>query len=627
MRISLTLSACASAWALASPAIAADTPTPQDLANLSIEELAQIPVRSASKTEEPLSSAPAALYVITSDDIISSGVDSLPEALRLAPNLDVQQIDASQYAISARGFNGVESSNKLLVLIDGRSVYAPLASSVYWNLHWPLLEDLEQVEVIGGPGGTLYGPNAVNGVINVTTRDAQDTIGSMVRATAGSREQTVGIRHGFAVGDSGAVRLYANWHNADGLPSVSANPVDDDYSGWQAGFRSDFASAVDHVTVQGDVFRTDADTFEGDGGKGRNLLARWSRALSPTSSFEIQSYYDYFKRKFVLAEESVATLDTQAQVNLTRGTNAIVAGIGARTTKDRFINNLNEFDLNPASRRLWTYNLFIQDRLSLTPTLDLIAGTKLERSSFTGWEILPNLRVAWQPDPQTLVWAAVSRAVRTPSRIDRQLEAVINGVTFLSQSPDFQSEKLVAVEAGYRGQPTPTTSLTVNGFVNFYGDLRTTELVDGSFRLLNSREGKTYGIEAWGTGQLTPWWRLSLGAATLWKDLHVKEGHFDFIPRNVVGNDSNWQIKAQSQFDIAPRLQLNLDGRAVGRIQRDPEVPSYVEVGGRLAYQLSDTLELYLAGRNLLHRSHVENNDQNAQLIKRSISLGTRLRF
>ncbi|HET7317013.1 MAG TPA: TonB-dependent receptor [Sphingomicrobium sp.] len=627
MRPSFIIGACLTC-ALSSPAAAEAISDAQDLSKLSIEQLAQIPVRSASKAEEPLSTAPAALYVITGKEILNSGVNSLPDALRLAPNLWVQQVDASQYAISARGFNGIESGNKLLVLIDGRSVYAPLASTVYWNLHWPLLEDIKQIEVISGPGGTLYGPNAVNGVINVTSRDARDTLGTMVRATGGALEQTAAIRQGFSLGGSGAVRVYADWHNNDGLPPGTGADVDDDYSGWQGGFRSDFGENADHVTVQGDIFRTDADTFPGDGAKGQNLLARWSHVLNPNSSFEVQSYYDYFKRDFVLAEESVATLDTQAQLNLTRGAHNIVAGGGVRTTKDRFVNNLNPFKLVPESRRLWIYNLFLQDRLSLTPELDLIAGSKIERSSFTGWQVLPNARLAWHPDEQTLLWAAVSRAVRTPSRIDRELEARINGQLILAQSPDFQSEELTAVEVGYRGQPTSTTTISVNGFLNFYDSLRTTEFVNGSFQLLNNRAGRTYGIEAWGTAQLTPWWRLSLGGATLWKDLHLKEGHFDLSPRNVVGNDPNWQAKVESQFDIAPRLQLNLNGRAVGEIEQSPQIGSYVELGGRLAYQLTDKLELYLAGRNLLHQTHAENNDPNTgALAKRSVYGGIRVHF
>ena len=401
--------------------------------------------------------------------------------------------------------------------------------------------------------------------------------------------------------------------------------VNDDYRGWQAGFRSDFGADGDHLTVQGDLFRTDADTLPGDGAKGQNVLARWSHELSPSASFQLQTYYDYFKREFTLAVDSVETLDGQSQVNINSGSHQFVAGAGIRTTKDLFINNLNFFQLAPESRRLWVYNLFAQDRYSITPSIDLIAGMKVERSTFTGWQLLPNLRIAWQPNQQNLLWAAVSRAVRTPSRIDRELEAP----GFLAQSDDFQSEKLVAVEAGYRGQPSRTTSISVSAFLNFYDDIRTTEMTNGGlpFRLLNGQKGTTYGVEAWGTFQVTPIWRLWLGASTLWKDIELKPGHIDLIPFNSVGNDPKWQVRARSEFDIAPRLQLNLQGRAVGKIEQAPELGSYIELGGRLAYQLRENLQLYLSASNLLHQSHQESNNGAAQLPKRSIMLGSRVTF
>jgi iron complex outermembrane receptor protein len=510
-----SIGACALASVLAAPAAAqtvAAVEPGEDLSNLSIEQLAQIHVRSASKREEPLSSAPTALYVITSDEIQGSGASSLPEALRLAPNLQVQQVDASQYSISARGFNGLQAGNKLLALVDGRSIYTPLASSVLWNLHWPLLEDVQQIEVISGPGGTLFGPNAVNGVINVTTRDAQDTIGTLARATAGAGERTAAVRQGFALGSSGAMRVYADWHDMEGLPAGLGGDIADGYRGWQAGFRSDFVTAADHLTVQGDLFHDTSDTGPGDGARGHNLLARWSRTLSPSSSFQLQAYYDYFARHFTQVHDSLQTMDAEGQFNTIAGKHDIVAGFGARTTRDEFINELTLFNLGPPRRRLWVFNGFVQDRHHVTPDLSLIAGVKLERSTFSGWQVLPNLRLAWQPDPRTLLWAAVSRAVRTPSRIDRQLEAL----PFLAPAPEFASEKLIAVEAGYRGQPSSSTTLSVNGFVNFYDDLRTTEFVDGHFQLMNGAEGRTYGVEAWGTAQLSPWWRASLGVSSLW---------------------------------------------------------------------------------------------------------------
>jgi iron complex outermembrane recepter protein len=630
MRIVSAIGACVLCAALASPGWAQDVQlaslAQDDLADLSIEELAQIEVRSASKRDEPLSSAAAALYVITGEEIETSGVASLPEALRLAPNLSVQQVDASQYSISARGFNGIQASNKVLALVDGRSIYTPLGSTIFWNQWWPLLEDVQQIEVISGPGGTLYGPNAVNGVINVTTKDAQETLGTLVRGTAGPLEGTAAIRHGFTLGGSGAVRVYANWHDAEALPTGVGDPVNDAYRGWQAGFRSDFVTDMDHFTLQGDIFRNNAKTFPDDGTRGHNVLARWSRTLSPSSSFQLQAYYDWFRRDLVLVDDSVSTMDAEGQFNATAGRHDIVAGAGVRTTRDRFVNELNFFQLNPQTRRLWVYNAFVQDHFRVTDELALTLGVKVERSTFTGWQVLPNARIAWRPNERNLFWASVSRAVRTPSRIDRQLEAP----PFLAAAPDFDSEKLVAVEAGYRGQPSSTTSVSINAFVNYYDDLRTTELTDGQlpFHLDNGYKGKTYGIEGWGSAQVTPWWRLQLGFSTLWKDIREKGDHIDFAPRNSLGNDPHWRIVGRSDFQLAPRLELSVNGRAVGRIEQDPEIGSYVEAGGRLAYRLDNGVELFVAARNLLHRAHAESNDPDAgQLARRSIYAGARARF
>jgi iron complex outermembrane receptor protein len=598
-----------------------------DLANLSIEQLAQIKVTSASKQLEPLSSAPAALYVITGQDIQDSGVTSLPEAIRLAPNLNVQQVDASQYAIAARGFNGIQAGNKLLVLIDGRSVYTPLADNVLWTLHQPLLEDIQQVEVISGPGGTLYGPNAVNGVINVTTKDAQETLGGLVRGTAGANERSAAARYGFALGSAGAMRVYANYLSRDGLPAGSGNRIDDSFHGLQAGFRSDFEGAFDHLTIQGDLFHATDEMLTGDHANAHNLLARWSHALGPGASFQLQSYYDWYKTDATLVRNSLSTIDNEAQLNLSAGAHEIVAGAGVRTTKDRFVNDLNPFELNPESRRLWVYNAFAQDRFSLTPELSLIGGVKLEKTSFVGWQVLPNVRLAYQPNARTLFWAAVSKAVRTPSRIDRQLEFL----PILAPSTDFVAEKLVALEAGYRGEPASWLSLSVNVFYNFYDDLRTTEFLDGQtipIELLNGRKGTTWGVEAWGKAQVTPWWRLSLGATTLHKDLHVIDERVDLQPRNSLGADPKWQAVASSDMDLSPRLKLTLDARAVGPLDLPPDVDGYVEAGGQLSYDLTDSVELFVAGRNLIQRTHRENGDAgSAQLARRTIYAGTRLRF
>jgi iron complex outermembrane receptor protein len=621
--------ACAAAHATG--ASAQDAPAPpasQDLSVLSIEELAQLPVRSASKREEPLSGVPTALFVITGDDILGSGATSLPEALRLAPNLQVQQVNGFEYAITARGFNSVETANKLLVLIDGRSIYSTLHSGVFWQLHSPLLEDIQQIEVISGPGGTLHGPNAVNGVISIASRDARETLGGLVRGTAGAFERTLSGRYGVTLGSTGAIRFYGNWFDRDALAQGPVGPpIDDAFSGWQAGMRADFETGASHFTLQGDLFDNDVDSLPGDGHRGHNVIARWSRSLSDTSSFRIQGYYDYFERQFLLAFDSLQTFDLDAQFNASVGAHDLVMGGGMRTTRDRFTNNLNGFALVPGSQRLWIYNGFVQDRIRLTPALSLTVGIKAEETSFTGVELLPNLRLAWQPNERTLLWAAVSRAVRTPSRIDRQLEFQ----PLLLPAPGFVSEKLIAFEAGYRGQPTARTALSISVFYNLYDDIRTADLVNTNplqVQLANGLEGHSYGVEAWSTTQLASWWRLNLGVSAIVKNFRAKPGHIDLSGRDSLGHDPDFQLFARTRISLTDRLELNAGLRYVGEIDSAPPIGSYVEADASLAYRLNDLVELYVAGRNLLHDTHIESNDPDrAHLVPRTLAVGTRLRF
>ncbi|HYJ82496.1 MAG TPA: TonB-dependent receptor [Allosphingosinicella sp.] len=611
--------------ALAAQAPAEEPETVEALRDLSIEELSRIEVRSASKQAEPIGRAPTSIFVVTASDIARSAATSLPEALRLAPNLQVQQLDARQFAITSRGFNGAESSNKLLVLIDGRSVYTTLHSGVFWELHSPLLEDIAQIEVISGPGGTLYGPNAVNGVVSVATRDARETPGGLVRVTAGPGERTLGLRYGAGLGKSGAVRFYANGLEREDMPAGPAPDTNDSFSGWQAGFRADVGRGADHFTLQGDIFDTDIDTLPGDGDRGHNLLARWTHDLAAERSLQVQAYYDEYRRHSLLVTDSLRTFDAEAQLNARLGSHHLVLGGGLRTTRDNFVNNLNGFHLEPQSRRLWVVNAFAQDRMALTEELDLIAGLKLERSSFSGVELLPNLRIAWRPSGRATLWGAVSRAVRTPSRIDRQLVFL----PLLAEAADFESEKLIAFEAGYRGRPGPSTTLSVSLFYNLYDDIRTTEFTGNPLpiRLRNSLKGRTYGAEAWLTHQLSGRWRASLGAAALGKDFRLKDGAVDLAGRASLGSDPDWQLIARSQLDLTDRLQLDLGLRAVDDLGASG-TGGYVEADARLAWRVSDLIELYAAGNNLLHESHVESDDTTrAQRIERSVHLGTRLRF
>jgi iron complex outermembrane receptor protein len=612
------------------PAIAeaADVAQPgsvEELAKLSIEELANVQVTTASKRAEPLAEAPAALYVITEEEIRRSPALSLPQLLRQAPNLDVQRVNARQYAITARGFNGYETANKLLARIDGRSIYSTLAAQIFWELHNPILDDLKQIEVVSGPGGTLYGPNAVNGVINITSKSALDTIGGLARASIASNEQNAGFRYGFGLGSSGAVRAYANYFKRDGLPGGRAGDTDDDFEGIQAGFRMDFDGGQDRFTIQGDVFDTKTDMIKGDGEKGRNLLARWSRELGTDSSAQVQAYYDYFQRDYILVRDRLETFDIEGQINTRLGTHSIVMGAGARTTKDLFINDLNPFRLTPSSERLWICNGFIQDTFAIGPRVDLIAGLKVEHSSFAGFELLPNVGVAWRPSDVSFFWASAARAVRAPTRIDRDL----NFLPILATADNFRSEKLWAFEAGYRGQPTARTQLSVNLFFNLYDDLRTTELTNGALpiRLANGMKGSTYGIEAWATHQVMPWWRLRAGIATLHKDLEVKDGRVDLAQRESAGNDPEYRFLVRSQIDLARNLELDVGFRAVDDLKR-PSVNSYVEADARLGWRVSEEFELFVAGSNLLHEKHDESAYKNGgQLDGRSVYAGTRVRF
>jgi iron complex outermembrane receptor protein len=607
------------------PAMAEDQ-EPQDLSNLSIEELAQIPVRSASKQEEPLSSAPTSLFVITDTDIARSTATSLPEVLRAAPNLIVQRINAHDYSVSARGFAGYETSNKLLVLIDGRSIYSTLHSGVFWELRSPLIEDIKQIEVISGPGGTLYGPNAVNGVVSITSRDARETLGVLARGTAGGRERTLGARYGTAIGSNAAIRVSANYFDRENQPDGLGPDFNDNFRGWQASLRADAGSDSSHFSLQGNIFDNQTFAIPGDGNHGQNIVARWNGALSETTSLQVQGYYDYFKRRLQLATDALETFDLDTQLNKRVGSHALVAGFGIRTTKDLFINKANPFVLDPQGKRLWIFNGYVQDRVGLTHNLSLTAGVKLEQSTFSGLEVLPNLRLSWRPSDEAMIWGAVSRAVRTPSRIDRNL--TFPGL--LDRAVDFKSEKLTALEAGIRGQPSSSTSISISLFYNLYDDLRSARPVNGTglpLVLANQLGGQNYGLEIWGSHQLTPWWRLNAGLSLLKERLGVDRGATDVTNTASLGDDPPYQFLARSSFDLAQGVTLDLSGRAVGKLERGT-IPAYVEADARLGWMVTDRVELYAAGTNLLHRSHAESGDPNrAQLAERSIVAGARLRF
>lgn len=597
------------------PAFAANTAqqiSARDLSNLSIEELGDIEVSSVSKIAQPLSTAPAAIFVITHDDVMRSGATSVPEMLRLAPNLQVAQITSSQYAISARGFNS-SVADKLLVLVDGRSVYTPYYSGVMWDLQEVLPEDVERIEVISGPGATLWGANAVNGVINIITRKSQDTQGGVLDLGAGNREQHGSLQYGGKINEDVSYRVYV-----DGFVrknNVTANGVNarDGWEKVQGGFRFDWAPENDVVTLQGDAYGGSEGNLNSpdEAIRGQNLLARWSHTTNGGSVLQVQAYYDHLDLDIPgVAADKVTTYDLDIQHSFSWGARQhITWGGGYRLVRDNFptvTSSVQLLQFVPQRRALSLENGFIQDTISITNRLDVIAGLKLENDPYTGVEPLPSLRVAWRMTDSDLVWAAVSRAVRAPSRLDRDLVQRTPTVVQITGG-DFQPIKLIAYELGYRAQPTPNLSFSLSTYYNVYRDLRSAEPTNGRLPVTfaNGMEGETYGVEGWTTYRAMEWWRLSLGFNWLHKDLRFKPGSFRIGGLQIAGNDPDYQISLRSSMNLNSNVTFDLDVRRIGALPAPP-APAYFEMGARLGWAFSERLDLSFTGTNLFHARHLE---------------------
>jgi iron complex outermembrane receptor protein len=602
----------------------------EDLSRLSIEELANVEITSVSKRPERLADAAASVFVINNDDLRRSGAQSLPEALRLAPNLNVQRVDSTDYGISSRGLNGFESANKLLVLIDGRSVYSPFFAGVEWSQQHVMLADVDRIEVISGPGGALWGANAVNGVINVVSRPADQTLGGLADVIAGSGDDAVNLRYGFKLGETGAMRVYARGYDrADSI--VGGKNAGDGWNGGQAGFRSDFVLPRDHLTLQGDIYRDDIMSMIPDSPKGKlmgsNLEGRWTRTFEDGSSFEAQAYFDRYERIARGILDGVSTYDIQVQQTFQYGRHQVVVGGGYRWWQDRFANFVNGFVLDPSSRRLNLASGFVQDQIDLGD-LTLTLGIKGENASFSGADWMPSARLAWKLSDRAMVWGAVSRVVRDPSRLDRELVFP----PFLVHS-DFQSEKLVAYELGYRGRPAERLSLSATAFLHDYTDIRSNETTPVTLfpiTIGNGLEGRTYGIEAWADYDITAGWRLSGSVTALGKDFKTTPGSSDISNLAAQGHDPSLQASVRSQVRISPSLNLDTRIRYVSRTPRELtggylDAPAYSEADARLAWQVNDRVELSVAGFNLFDAAHPEATEPRRAEARRSIQAGARV--
>ncbi|HTK36387.1 MAG TPA: TonB-dependent receptor [Caulobacteraceae bacterium] len=634
------------ALGLVLPAAAqASEQVPFNLSSLSIEELANIEIYSVAKSAEPLSEAPAAVFVITHDDIVRSGAATVPDMLRLAPNLQVAQITATSFAITARGFNG-SASDKLLVLVDGRSVYTPFVSGVFWDAQNVLPEDVERIEVISGPGAALWGANAVNGVINIVTRKASDTQGLLLSGGGGSLERRGAVRYGGKLGPDLAFRVYgmAADHSHD-LTGAGAD-AKDGWSQGQGGFRIDWTPGRDVATLQGDIYKGSEDqpTTPDMSIRGHNLLARWMHTLSASSMLQVQAYYDDIARSVpTVADQSLRTYDLDVQHSFAVGSRQqIVWGGGVRVMRDNFVivpNNpsspYNQF-FDPVSRTLTLSNVFVQDTVDLKPTLKLILGLKVEDDPYVAAAPLPSVRLSWKVSGDDLLWASVSRAIRAPSRLDRDFFET-SGSTVVLKGGNFQAEQLVAYEVGYRGQRSARLSASVSAFYNVYQDLRTFEFSPGGglpLTIQNRMEGATYGVEVWTSYQAVRWWRLTAGFNWLHENLRFKAGASKLGGISSAGNDPDYQVSLRSTMDLSRSVALDLDLRSIGALP-EPASPAYTELNGKLSWAVTDRIELSLVGANLLHARHTEFGQGAASVqlgatgveTGRSLTLNARLRY
>ncbi len=620
---------------------------------LSLQELMNLDVTSVAKAPQAYGEAPAAIQVVTGEEIEQSGASSIPEALRLADNLEVAQENAHDWAISARGFNA-NLANKLLVLIDGREVYTPLYGGVEWNAQDYLLQDIDRIEVISGPGGTLWGADAVNGVINITTKSAKDTQGLYMEAGGGSELQDfTGVRYGGTLASNVYFRIYGKYFDRNSEVFSNGNNAADSWGMGQGGFRIDSeASAQNHLTLQGDFYSQGEDdgSIGNEKSSGGNVLGRLSHTFSSDSDMSLQLYYDRtflsqpfsaspaappyytgFSAASLIDELDTYDLDFQHRIHLGERDN-VVWGLGYRFTHE-VDEDLSVVRFSPPVLNQNLYSGFVQDQIMLHEKLFLTIGSKLEHNDYTGLEAEPSGRLQWNITDKQMVWAAVSRAVRTPSRYDEDLEVVSGLVNpphpyqfptdYLKGGSDFISETEIAYELGYRAQLGARASGSISAFYNDYNDLRSVSSTPTTATYIypypdifqNNLEGDTYGFEASANYQVLDGWRLHGGYDLLKEDIHAKPGSKDVDGALNETADPQQQFSLRSSIDLLRDVELDTMFRWVDKLTIDSSptggpiagtVPSYCEMDARIGSRVSKHLELSLVGQNLLHERHVE---------------------
>ncbi len=624
--------------------------------DLPLEDLLSLQVISVSRKKQHLNEVASAVYVITREDIHRSGVTSIPEALRMAPGIQVARIDANKWVIASRGF-GSQFSNKLLVMIDGRTVYSPSYSGVYWDAQDTVLEDIDRIEVIRGPGASVWGANAVNGVINIITRNSAETRGGLLVAGAGNEEKGIfSLRYGAALSGTVDGRIYLKYTSRDSsYASLLHEDGGDDWKGLRTGFRVDGRSgAGDTWKLQGDLYSNDenqrvnlwqdpsnpasaayAPTYlaravpDGIDASGGNLLGKWNHQFADGGSASLQVYYDRTRRAEAFLTQTHDTLDIDFNHQFRMfGNQDVLWGLGYRSIRDDFDNTFMASFL-PDSRQVNLFSAFVQDEIELTPeSLRLTLGSKFEHNDYTGFEIQPSARLSWLVNRRSTLWGAVSRAVRTPSRLEDSALIISQivplppprgpMVLYVHGNGDFKSEKMIAWEVGFRHQPCENFSLDLALFYNDYDDLQTFEQVDSNSLLADTRFGNSmsahsYGLELSVDWWPLRWWRLQANYSFLDISATLDGNSRDVVgsPQMVMGSSPKNQFSVRSLMNLGEQVEFDFWVAMVDRLERpsyywNDGVDSYVSVNARVAWRPWKNVELALVGRNLADDRHLE---------------------
>jgi iron complex outermembrane receptor protein len=625
-----------------------------------LEQLGDVEVTTVSKDPQQLQRTPAAVFVITQEDIRRSGATSIPEVLRLAPGVEVARIDANHWSVAIRGFAG-QFSKSLLVLVDGRSVYTPLFEGVYWDLPYVMLEDVERIEVIRGPGGTIWGSNAVNGVINIITKSANNTQGTLATLGSGTVDQGTGaFRYGGTTGKDFDYRIYG----MGGIRGQEFHPDGDGFDHWrmgQMGFRTDWKSGEkDTFTVQGDMYRGEsgesiligsfsppAETPEQgeDYVSGGNLLARWQHATGEGSDIQIQAYFDRTNRQDFELGETRDTFDVDfVQHARVHDDQELTWGLGARVSPSNFIQTSQGVNFLPAKQVDSIYSGFVQYELPLVrDKLSLTAGTKLEHNNFSGFDYQPSVRLLWTPTPRQSFWAAVTRAVRTPSRLDQDVEfAILVQATppppiffEILGDPKLKAEQLIGYEAGYRTQINRNVYVDFTAFYNTYSDLQgygPLSLAEAAtpppphlfivVPYANAIEGSTVGTEIAPNWKITHWWQVRGSYSFLHMDLKDKPGFTDVgsLLSSYMGSSPSSLVSFQSLFNLPKHFELDQAYRYSSALPAQV-VRAYSTADVRLGWHVGEGLDFSVIGQNLLQPHHAEFGGDPGPLvgIKRSV--------